>query len=248
MTTIINRLFIICSLTLIIASCKKETDPPGVASLTIVNAVTGNTTLVSNFRSEGHLDYSKAARIGYLRYMKSVLEANAGPHRLRFFPLSDTTDKGTLFDLQLDLPLSSMHTLFLAGTMDAPESTMISDEEIPFYPAGDSTMGIRFINLSKGSAPVNINITGLADGSETTGLAYKSITQFKRYPVSQTLQDYKFEFRDAATGTLLATYTTLGLNQTAPNNWVFRNFTVVLTGKPGETDPLGPAAFLVEHR
>lgn len=248
MTTIIHRFFIICIFTLVFFSCKKETDPPGVASLTIVNAVTGSTTLVSNFKGEGHLDYSKAARIGYQRYMKSVLEANAGPHRLRFFPFSDTTDKGTLFDLQLDLPLSSIHTLFLAGTMDAPESVMIRDEEIPFYPAGDSTMGIRFMNLSKGSAPLNINIAGLADGSEVTGLAYKSITPFKRYPVSQTLQDYFFEFRDAATGTVLANFTTPGLNQTAPNNWVFRNFTVVLTGKPGETGPLAPAAFLVEHR
>lgn len=248
MTTIINRSFIICLFTLLFFSCKKETDPPGVASLTIVNAVTGSTTLVSNFRSEGHLDYSKAARIPYKRYMKSVLEANAGQHRLRFFPFTDTTDKGTLFDLRLDLPLSSMHTLFLAGTMDAPESVMISDAEIPFYPAGDSTMGIRFINLSKGSAPVNVNITGLADGSEVTGLTYKSITSFKRYPVSQMMQDYVFEFRDAATGTVLASYTTLGLNQTAPNSWVFRNFTVALTGKPGETGALAPVAFLVEHR
>jgi hypothetical protein len=81
-----------------------------------------------------------------------------------------------------------------------------------------------------------------------TNLGYKSVTAFKRYPVSQTLDDYVFEFRDAATGTLMANFTTEGLNQTAPNNWAFRNFTVVFTGKPGETGLLAPAAFLVNHR
>ena len=248
MITIINRFLIICILTLMISSCKKDTDPPGAASLTIVNALTGSTGLIPNFKNEGHLIYSKTARLAYLRYLEYAVKPNSETQRLRFFQIPDTTDKGTLIDMQINLSLSSIHTLFLTGTMDAPESVLIKEEEFPFFPADDSAMGIRFINLSKGSTAVNVNISGLADGSEVTNLGYKSGTAFKRYAVSQTLADYVFEFRDAATGTLLASYKTQGLNQTAPNTWVFRNFTVVLTGKPGGTGSLAPVTALVEHR
>lgn len=241
-------LLTLCLLILFGSSCKKEADPPGTASLIIVNALPASNEVKLNFKSEGHVIYRKSPGIQYKLSLKTALKDFSNPQRLRLFQIPDTTDKDApLLDLQLNLPLGSIYTLFLTGSLNAPDTLIRKEDLIPFFPAGDSAMAIRFVNLSKESAPVSINIQGLADGSEATSLGYKSLTAFKRYPVSRLLQDYVFEFRDAATGTLLASYTTLGLQQTAPNNWVFRSFTVVLTGKPGGTGSLAPTAFLVGH-
>ncbi len=230
------------------ASCSKEATPPGTASLTLVNAIPGSGTLKVNFKSEGHLLYSKAVNIDYPRALQTVQLPTGTPQRVRFFQVPDTTDKDApLVDLKLELPLGSMHTLFLAGTPDAPDTLLKKEEHIPFFPQGDSAMAIRFLNLSKGSNPVSINIRGLADGSEATSLGYKSMSDFKRYGVSLAMEDYVFEFRDASTGTLLTSFTTSGLREVAPNNWVFRSFTLAFISLPGETGFLGPRAYLIKH-
>ena len=241
-------LFSICLFTLLFTSCKKEVDPVEMASLTVVHAISGGGELKFNFKTEGHGNYRRSSFINYSANLKTVLEANKGPHRMRLFQMPDTTAKDApLFDLQLNLPSGSMQTLFLAGTPDTPDSLMIRDEQFPFYPAGDSATGIRFLNLLQESTPVSINVKGESEGSVTANLGYKSVTAFRRYPVSRTLPDYVFEFRDVNTGTVLATFTTLGLNNPTPNLWIYRSITLVLTGTPGATDSLKPAVFSVHH-
>jgi hypothetical protein len=88
-------------------------------------------------------------------------------------------------------------------------------------------MGVRFVNLSAGSAPVNFSITGATTGPEVSGLAYKSMTAFKMYPATSTVSNYNFEVRDPATNTLLASYNATGINlTTGANGKRFRNFTL----------------------
>ncbi|HEX3386898.1 MAG TPA: hypothetical protein VHS53_16975, partial [Mucilaginibacter sp.] len=47
---------------------------------------------------------------------------------------------------------------------------------------------------------------GNANGSEVSGLPYRGISNFKNYPATINVGQYNFEFRDAATGNLLATW------------------------------------------
>lgn len=233
-----------------LASCNKDVATEGTASLSIINAIPGSNDLLPNFKQDGAIPYRQAAVLRYKNFFMTDnrMRYYSGHQRLRIFQMPDTTSKDQpLFDLNIDLPVGSIHTLFLTGSPDAPDTLMIRNEQIPFFPQGDSTMAIRFVNLSKGSAPVSVNIRGLADGSEVQNLGYKSITGFVHYPVRLQLQNYVFEFRDAASGTLLASYTTLGLQQTTPNPWIFKSFTIAFTGIPGTTGATAPDVFLVPH-
>lgn len=234
----------------LLASCNKDVTTAGTASLSIINAIPGSNDLLPNFRQDGAILYRQAAILRYKNFFMTDnrIRYYSGQQRLRIYQMPDTTSKDQpLFDLQLDLPVGSIHTLFLTGSPDAPDTVMISNEQIPFFPQSDSAMAIRFVNLSKGSAPVSINIKGFADGSEVQSLGYKAITGFIKYPVNLQLQNYVFEFRDAATGTLLGSFTTQGLQQTSPNPWVFKSFTIAFTGIPGATGATAPDVFLVPH-
>jgi hypothetical protein len=101
-------------------------------------------------------------------------------------------------------------------------------------------MGIRFVNLSPGSAPVSVDIQGGANGSEAASLPYKSITAFKDYPATPAVSAYTFEFRDLASGALLASYRV--------NSTPYLNYTIALEGIPGVgTGATAQAAYLINN-
>ncbi|MHA4811419.1 hypothetical protein ACX0G9_25185 [Flavitalea flava] len=233
-------------------SCAKESIPAGTASLTIANGVTGSSILSTNFASDGPVTFYTATQLAYKGYAKNQNQFNAysGSQRIRLFNYPDTLAKDKpLFDLMVDLPVGSISSLFLTGTIDAPDTLLVHDI-IPFFPRDDSAMGIRFVNLSLGSGAISVNIQGAVNGSEVTSLGYKAITDFNRYAVKSSLADYVFEFRDAASGTLLASYTTDQINNPGgpnPNLWIYRSFTIALVGKPDGTGDNAPAAFLLSH-
>ncbi len=95
-------------------------------------------------------------------------------------------------------------------------------------------MGIRFVNLLKGSSPVSINLQGMQNGSEQASLVYKDITPFIKYKATAGINSYVFEFRDAASGNVLQTYTLADINapgtSAEPNRRRYRNLTIVLMG------------------
>ena len=230
-------------------SCEKENLPPGTASLTIVNATVGSKPLATNFSIEGPVPYTTGKRLQYNSFSNNANQFNAyaGSQRLRLFQYPDTAaGDQPLFDLKLDLPVGSISTLFLTGTVSAPD-TLFTRDAIPFFAGGDSAMAIRFVNLSPGSAPISINIIGLADGSEIASLSFKKSSEFRRYAVRDGINDYVFEFRDAESGNLLASYETTGINYKDPNWWIYRSFTLALIGGPGETGANTQKAFLISH-
>lgn len=234
-------------------SCKKDNLPVESASLTMVNAVSGSRPLSINFSSEGPVNYKDGKKLNYSEPYRGevyLMVSYAGPQRLRLFQYPDTTTKDVpLFDLQLNQPIGSIGTLFLTGKVEAPD-TLLTRDIIPFFPAADSAMAIRFVNLSPGSDPVSINIKGLANGSEISSIAYKKVTGFKNYPVKSGMEDYVFEFRNTVSGNLLASVTTTNLwvpDVTAPSNWLFHSFTLVLAGEPGGTGNRAQTGFIVGH-
>ncbi|HVU94332.1 MAG TPA: hypothetical protein VHE34_03870 [Puia sp.] len=220
-------------------SCGKSNSIPGTASLTIVNAVAGSNPLVTNFSGTQPIEwYSNAPQIGFGQY--HAFNNYSGLQPLALYQYPDTLPKSSpLFSFTLNLPLNSIRSLFLIGTTGAPD-TLVTADAPPYHPVTDSSMGIRFVNLSPGSAPVSVDIQGQANGSEVGSLAYKGLSAFKIYPATSTVTGYNFEFRDAASGTLLASY--------ALTPSPYRNYTIALEGLPGPGGATVPqAAYLINN-
>ncbi|NII26255.1 DUF4397 domain-containing protein [Pseudoflavitalea sp. X16] len=220
-----------------VLSCSKQTATP-TASLTLINAIPGSTpSLVTNFSGASPITwYKNALKLVYGTSTNTNLAlAYQGEQKLAIYRFPDTTAHSTpLFNLDLHLQPGNIYSLFLTGTLTEPD-TLFTTDVIPYYPSSDSSVGIRFVNLSPGSSPVSINIAGMPDGSEVGSLTYKGITGFKKYPATAaSASKYPFEFRDAATGTLLGSFDVTGINGLASNTRRFRNFTLAFMGLPAD--------------
>lgn len=220
-----------------IVSCKKEAPLPVVTSLTMINAVAGSAPLTTDFSQNGYLPYYYGAlQLPYGLYNEaSRLPIDKEDQPLRLFQFPDTTSTSKpLFNLRLQLEKGSINTLFLTGTVDHPEH-FITTEIPPFHNVADSTFGVRFINLSYQSRPVDIYlITGTSE-KVVTGLAYKSVTDYQGFKAIAASENYTFEFRDQQTQSVLASYVFDEVGKASGNLWRFRNFTLAFIGLPGVT-------------
>ena len=233
---------VVITMAALAGSCIKTSTPPGTSSLTLVNATVGADTLMPNL-NEGKQPlffYRYAYSLQYGTYeFNDEMSFYSGPQHLSLYHYPDTSDHSTpVFDLNLNLPVGSIHTLFLTGTLAKPD-TMLVTENIPVYAASDSVAGIRFVNLSAGSGAIRINLKGQPAGSEVNGLPYKGITEFRRYPAVKSVSSYIFEIRDAIKDSVITTYTASGVGAYGisynPNTWINRNNTIAFVGSPGVT-------------
>lgn len=250
---IIRRCLAPVLICLCLFSCSKDKNPQGTSTLTIINAVTGSNLLVANFNGTVPLNtYRDANRLMYNFFsaFSNQFTSYNGQLALGVYAYPDTLEKSTpLFNLALDLPVGSVHSLFLTGTMEHPDTVFVTDQ-LPYYPLADSITGFRFINLSPGSSPVSIRIQGRTGGAEVSSLPYKGITGFRPYAAKAASEDYVFEFRDAGSGALITSYTVTGISDpgiVAPNNWRNHNFTLALLGQPGGTGNLAPSVLLINN-
>lgn len=228
-------------------SCGKDKPLTGAASLTIVDAFPGDRYLIPVFN---RADMLSAKDGSYGVFYNDSTAANqfsaySGKVPLSIFYPTDTATKSVpVFELTLDLSLASIHTLFLTGIREKPD-TLLTTDNPPYHPLSDSSVGIRFVNLSPGSAPMTVNLQGKATGSEVASLSFRGLTAFKNYPANAGAGDYVFEFRDLATGVLLGTsamYNVGGILD--QNRWRFRNYTIVIDGLPGvHSGPYAQAVF-----
>lgn len=241
------------SLVLLCAACSKnEVIRLGSASLVIFNGIPGSNPLRTNFSTTAPAKFSTANILSYAFFepRTNFHQIVPGNVPLQLYHQPDTMPKSTpLYTMQLDLAEGSIHSLFLTGTTSAPESVLVKDV-LPFYPAGDSAMGIRFVNLLPDSIPVRIKLLSNTTGAEVNGLPYKGVSEFKSYPVKMNVADYVFEFRHATTGDLIASYTTSWIandGTLSPNTWVYKNFTLALIGKLNGAGAQAPRVVLITY-
>ena len=232
-------------------ACIKTNGTRGSSSLTIINAINYSNPLITNFTPlnpkgvplEPLQFYGTANSISWGNSYESG--SNIGITYLSISQITDTTT--TLWTGDLDLANGSIHTLFFCGDTSSVD-TLYTTDIIPYYPSGDSVEGIRFVNLSKGSNPISINLEGSLNGSEVTALSYKAITGFRQYPNNSLTTDYLFVIRDAATGDSLTQFDFLnsgssnngnGLTDPITGNLLtFKNITIAIYGS--ETNPSIP--------
>jgi hypothetical protein len=225
-------------------SCKKTGYYPltGGGSLTIVNAVAGTSGLVPNFNSPDSGKgptalqwYTDGYWIGY--GSSQEISSFFGMTPLALCDISDTALN--LWVGILNLQKNSIYSLFVIGADTTHIDTLFTLDVPHAFDTQDSSVGVRFVNLSPGSAPVSVDIAGSVNGSEVASLPYKGITNFNDYSANYSLKSRVFEFRDQASGTLLATYSMTGLSNgagtnTSTNTWRYHNVTIALGGTPGQ--------------
>jgi hypothetical protein len=195
--------------TLIISSCKKEEiKSVPFASLTLVNAVTGGTT--AKFGGASTFIYNNDY---------SQLGINDGEQNLYIWPYDDSLHPYFTYN-KLSVQQGETYSIFLTGTATTPDGILIK-ENIPYRI--DSTGGIRFINLSPNSTPLNITLSTTPTVNEVSNLTYKQYTDFKTYPTLYN-SSYTFQIRAASVPNTVLTSISLPASQ-VPR---FSNITLVI--------------------
>jgi hypothetical protein len=232
-------------MTVVFAGCYKNnyTSLSGGSAITIVNAVVGSNPLVTNFTpgngGKGGPDtlayYYSATQIRYSSFTE--FGWYTGNTSLSVSPITDTFF--VAWSGMVDLTPNTIHTLFLIGPDSTQIDTLFTLDSPPGHPPTDSSVGVRFVNVSPGSQPVSVDLQGMSPGSEVESLSYKGVTPFKSYSAnSNSPGSYVFEFRDPTSGNLLASYSMTGVTygtngNTRANTWRFRNVTIALMGVAG---------------
>lgn len=234
------KLNIILSISLLcfaFVSCKKTEQVPVISHLSLFNAMPGDTKLLTSFRGTEPLDRYYDGLLFYYAVFsglnKYAITKEEQPLAMYRYPDTLPTSK-PLYDLNLKLKQGSINRLYFMGTVEHPDY-LLSTFVPPAYNVADSTFGIKFLNLSYQSKPINVYLVSNGERKEVEGLAYKGETEYKRYAAALKTGEYTFEFRDQETQKLLASYTTNGVGFAKDNLWRFRNFTLALIGLPGET-------------
>lgn len=237
-------------LLIVMVSCKKDlpSNDQGV-NIAIVNAVTGARQMVTNWSGTGPIIYQQANRILYAEYNNSYnFGRAAGEIKLGIYQFPDTLAKDApLYNFTFDMPKGSMKTIWLCGTVSTPDNLFVN-EMPPVYPIKDTVTGIRFLNLIPGGTSISVNIAGGNPGSEIANLSYKQLSDYNKYKViTNASGNLLFEFHDANTGTLLATYNATLINGKPANPWLHNHFTFAITGTPGATGEQAPRVIKVQH-
>ena len=198
-------------------SCKKTGGiTPSNASLTVVNGTIDVPNMALNFSPLG-LPYAQNKT--FISSASSFeMGVTAGVNTVN---LLSSVDSSTIYHSTINLTTSKIYSLYIAG--QAPNyTTVLLEDNIPIYP--DSAAGVRFINLSPDSQPLNVTLQG-ASGVVFSTLAYKKITAFKKYTATSGIVNnggYNFNVTDAS-GNVLTTF-----------NWIPMVFnesnTLVITG------------------
>jgi hypothetical protein len=214
-------------------ACQKAKVVPAPASITIVHAMAGANAIVPKFGTDTAGRYYKGASSGNtmvkVNYGASQLYSRvAGDNPLLVVPSTDTVFK--VFNGSMTLNSGDIYSFFLSGDT-AHADTLLVKDNIPYY--GDSSAGVRFVNLSIGGKSLTINLASDPAHTPIAGLGYRQITGFMPYDARTSAgASYSFEVRDQATGDSLTTY-----EWTYPR---FRNNTLVIAGStdPGSLTPL----------
>jgi len=224
----------------LVLSCKKALQPENITSLTIINALPGNRLMVADFSNKPASEFnSEGLWLYYGLYdSNSRLSVPIREQKLIFYKYPFVKGDQSLYQLTLNPKEGDINTLFVTGTQSQPEHFVVNTKP-PYYTVKDSLVGLRFVNLSAGSGPVQVKVSGegLTTAITTNNLAYKGITNYLPIPANSKIGNLLVEFIDQASGQLIANYPLNAVGGTITDNpWRYRNYTFALKGLPGATN------------
>lgn len=231
-------------------SCAKVEDVPGVASLTLFNATVGMDTLLTNFNGRQKINYAYADRLIFGSYnhlnRKSL---RPGLTQLGLYQISDTSEfDHPPFFFELESPLGSIHTLFLTGTKERPDSLLIK-ENFPVINQVDSVFGLRILNLSPDSPLIYFHIENNEKKFEIHGIGYEQYTGFQMIPAKNGWSDYTVKAFNSATNEQVAELKLLGIGNDgySKNEWRNHFYSIAFVGELSETGRYAPKLSLIAH-
>lgn len=221
-------------------ACKKnENHFTPVASINAINAVIDLASIKINTigKKSNYAMITDQIAFGTNR----IYYGETGTATLTAVASSDTTK--LLFNKSVELT-PDIYTMYIMGQMPNIDTLFRKEVNFPFIKtdvskpsATDSVVNIRFVNLSPNSPSLVINIRNNTV-NEFNNLPYKTISSWKPYPAKLITTNYIFEIRNAATNTILTSYTLIA---TTSNR--FKNVSLIIKGLAGTTS--GTNAFSV---
>lgn len=215
MTT--KLLLVCCFAFFCLAACRKSENyvaPP--ASIVLVHAMPQLKPIIPVMGIDTLTSYTSLSTLAYGTATKFSYTGSNIP----LYAVKSTNPALSVFRSNYNLASGNIYSLFLSGDTTHPDVTLVQDT-VPIIT--DSSCGVRFINLSPASKPININIKGNgAAKTEFNGIAYKQASTFRLLTPASTAKTYIFEIRHQTNDSLLLTYT-----------WTFsrfRNQTLVFAG------------------
>jgi hypothetical protein len=226
---------------LCLGACKddEEFEPQPTSNITVVHAALDAGPIKVNAGASSAFSWSKATAVAFgtsARYGNYT-----GTFPITVVSSTDTTK--VLFNRTIDL--KPINTLYIAGQSPAIDSIYRVESNFPFIQAADinaeNAAYLRFVNLSPNSTPVNIKLT-TATTNEVTGLAYKGISPWVKYPALTTTANYVFEIRNGTTNALIATVPAL-----TSNNIRYKTISIIIRGLVGGTGTNAFGTFQVSY-
>jgi len=205
---------IIIGCLLIIYGCKKEEAPRmgSVATINVINAIpnSANGILPIFGTVDSPLYYQD---LYYTIYYGSgyCYTQEAGKQNLTIIQANDTPTAKfapNLYKGSLQLASGGIYSMFLGGDTSNVD-TLFTADRLPGIIPTDSVSGIRFANMSTGSNPYNVTLTGNPPSqTEFANISYKSASSFKTYPTNSAIGGvYNFTIWDQVTGDSVTTFT-----------------------------------------
>ncbi|MBN8837180.1 MAG: DUF4397 domain-containing protein [Sphingobacteriia bacterium] len=235
--TSVKNAVLLAVLIIIFGSCSKDSPIPQLVSLNVVNAsINVAAAQVNYFGAPLTFATYTGNLVNYGANL--VYSVNAGSTNISINAQADSTK--SIYSGNLTANAGDVYTLYLSGQSTAVD-TVLRKESIPYHPFSDSSFGVRFINLSYNSNPVNVTLSATATVNEFSGIGYKTITAFKNYTALLSTAGYTFQVRDAGNN-IIATYAFT--STTMPR---FFNCTLALIGQIGATGSNAPKVIRVNN-
>jgi hypothetical protein len=214
------------------ASCKKESrEEIFPASLTIVNGINDNTSFLSAyFGSSQPKYYNRLTYIGTGNSFDYATDKMDQPVTL--FRNYDTLQPNKSFlKTTLELTPAGIYTHFVYGSPTQAKQKTVK-EQLPPRNLNDSVAQLRIINLFD-NRPIDVVQLEPVPGTMVINLAYEQLSGFIKVPVNTSVNNFRFEVRDHATGVTLTTITEVNIypgTTTLNPQWLFKARTMLVTG------------------
>jgi len=217
-----------------LVSCKKDSSHGAPAALNIINAVIGSDQgITTDFGVNGTTTFIGRTRkvfYGQFSIYDNFFAFSPGTHHLKLWSFPDTTSHDKpLQEVSFTAKEGEMYSLYIIGEKAASELLWVT-ERYPGYAITDSTFSVNFINLSPGSNPVVVELAGQSQSLGT--LAYKASTPYISFPAKSTSTDFVINFKDQATGNIIASKAFEGVGIMNENTWRRKSFTMIMVGSP----------------
>lgn len=219
--------FICLGVILLLAGCKKsEFDAKPFASLKIVNVVAGGTTAKLNSLA---LNISNNPTTISNSTTGTSFALPAGNPDIYIWPSADSLSPYYNSNKGVVMAANEYFTLFIGGTSADPQSVLINENYKDYT---DSIVGIRFVNMSPNSTPVNVTLSTSTTTNQFSNVAFKDITDFKQFPATSNVTNYTFQVRRASSPNTVLSSVSISLSGTSaiPR---FKNVTIVFRGNIG---------------